>query len=122
MKEVLKDHKPPFAMFVAHDTMACVAMKAIFEEGYSIPRDISMVSYGNNRESEYFPVPLTTISHPVEEMGQIAVNLLVNEIENPLGNSKQHILLKPTIIIRDSATECRDQVNYDKEDQEEKDQ
>ncbi|MBT9778168.1 LacI family DNA-binding transcriptional regulator [Clostridium sp. MCC353] len=107
MKEVLKDHKPPFAMFVSHDTMANGAMKAIMEAGYSIPEDISMVSYGNNRESEYFPVPLTTISHPVEEMGQIAVNLLVDEIENPMEKSKQHILLKPTIIIRDSAMEYR---------------
>lgn len=119
MKEVLKDHKPPFAMFVSHDTMASGAMKAIFEAGYSVPKDISMVSYGNNRESEYFPVPLTTISHPVEEMGQIAVNLLVNEIENPLGHSKQHILLKPTIIIRDSAMEYGHQNNQRKEEQEE---
>lgn len=106
MKEVLKDHCPPFAMFVSHDTMASGAMKAIFEAGYRIPQDISIVSYGNNRESEYFPVSLTTISHPVEEMGQIAVNLLVSEIENPMERSKQHILLKPTMIARDSAMEC----------------
>lgn len=61
--------------------MAFGAYKAIGEYGLSIPNDISVVSFDNVEMSEFINPPLTTVQVHKEEMGRIAVKLLLQRME-----------------------------------------
>lgn len=102
MKELLREAPSVTAVFASYDTMAQGAMKAIKEHGLRIPEDISIIGFDNIRESAYFSVPLTTIAPPVMEMGKIAVNILIDKINNGTSGLIQHVSLKPRLVTRDS--------------------
>jgi DNA-binding LacI/PurR family transcriptional regulator len=102
MKELLAEKEVPDAVFISYDTMAQGAIKALREEGYKVPEDISIVGFDNIRESEYFSVPLTTVAPPVIEMGKMAVERLLEKIENSNDTDHVHVILKPELIIRGS--------------------
>jgi LacI family transcriptional regulator len=60
------------ALFVANDQMAYGAMLGLFNHGYRIPDDISLVGFDDQYLSAYTLPPLTTIRQPSIEMGLAA--------------------------------------------------
>ncbi len=50
--------------------------------GLSIPEDISVIAFADSIFSPYLVKPLTTISHPLYEIGSKAFNLLLKNIES----------------------------------------
>jgi DNA-binding LacI/PurR family transcriptional regulator len=103
MKSILKAEERPTAVFVASDQMAHGAYKAIQEEGLTIPKDISVVSFDDIEMSQYVNPPLSTIKVHKEEMGRIAVKLLLQRMEGSIRLPLTSYL--PTeLIVRDS---CR---------------
>ena len=107
MKELLKEKDIPTAVFASYDNFAFGAIKAINEAGLKIPDDISIVGFDNIRESEYFAIPLTTVSAPIKEMCQIGVKLLLNKIVTKDHKLIQHVSLKPELVIRDTVKNIR---------------
>ncbi len=103
MQQLLKlpSEKQPTAVFICHDSMAAGAYDAIFEQGLSIPDDISIVGYDNNQISELIHPKLTTIDTFKYALGEAGVDLLMKEISNdkPLN---EEVIIQPTLIIRDS--------------------
>jgi len=91
----------PEAVFAASDVMATGALRAIREAGLRVPEDIALVGYDDMPIAAQVNPALTTIRQPVHEMGKLAVDTLINVLENP-ENSKQHIVLQPELIIRQS--------------------
>jgi len=101
MKEFLEMKRIPSAIFAANDLLAIGAMKAIKEEGLKIPRDISLVGFADIRMASLLAVPLTTVRQPAREMGRLAAELLIDEIEKKRKQLTQ-IRLPVRLIIRDS--------------------
>lgn len=73
--------KRPTAIFAANDLCAEGAMRAIREEGYSIPGDIAIVGYDDTWFASMTQPSLTSVRMPIEEMGALAVQLLVDCVE-----------------------------------------
>lgn len=96
----------PTAMIVSNDLSALGFMTRCEEMGISIPNDMSIVSFDNIRFASAGVTPLTTVDPQVAEMGRIAAEVIVERIQHP-NREKQRIILKPTLIVRKSATECR---------------
>ena len=69
------------AICCANDNIAIGAMSAIKEKGYRIPEDISVISIGDIPEAKFADPPLTTLAVPRYQMGQIAVDIIVEERE-----------------------------------------
>jgi len=68
--------KAPFSAIVAHnDSVAIGAADILFQEGFRIPDDVSIVGFGDGLLAENFRVPLTTVRVPQTEMGEAAVRL-----------------------------------------------
>lgn len=91
----------PDAVFVASDTMALGALRAIREAGMTVPEDIALVGFDDLPPAIQADPQLTTIEHPIERMGMIAVDLLVQRIRAPEGPPQQ-IILPARLIIRES--------------------
>ena len=78
------------------------AIKAITEKGLSIPQDISMVSFTDTEYSPYLITPLTTISHPVKEIGEKAFKLLLKHMESKYSLPSSKIIVETELIVRKS--------------------
>lgn len=96
----LLDHNPT-AVFVASDTMAVGAMKAVKEAGLRLPDDIAMVSFDDLPVASIVEPPLTTVRQPIERLGSTAVDILINLIEHG-GESTQKVILPTELVVRAS--------------------
>lgn len=101
MKEALKLKKIPTAFFIASDPMAIGAYKAIQEEGYNIPNDISIVGFDDIATAQYLSPSLTTVKVFTDFMGETALDVLMERIKGKRLLSKK-IVLPVKLIIRDS--------------------
>ncbi|AKX93384.1 LacI family transcriptional regulator [Moorella thermoacetica] len=84
------------AICCVNDNIAIGAISAIKEHGYKIPEDISIISIGNITEAKYTDPPLTTLSIPHYEMGQLAIDVIAE------GKTDVRIILNTRIIERKS--------------------
>jgi DNA-binding LacI/PurR family transcriptional regulator len=54
-----------------------VAQRALRQLGFSIPRDVSVVGYGNSLPVALADPPLTTVAQPFNEMGRLAIRHII---------------------------------------------
>src|SRR6185436_17974893 len=74
---------PPTAVFASNDLSAFGAMDAARECGLRIPDDISIIGFDDIPQASVVYPKLTTVRQPLDEMGQTAVKLLLEQIEKP---------------------------------------
>jgi DNA-binding LacI/PurR family transcriptional regulator len=101
-KMVLKLQDPPTAVFPTGDLLTLGALQAIEEEGLTIPTELSVIAFDDLEFAAFLKCPLTAVRQPREMMGEMAVRLLVEQLEerNVIG---RQMMLKPELIIRESA-------------------
>jgi LacI family transcriptional regulator len=102
-RQLLNLPVPPTAIFAANDQSALGAYQAAQEAGLSIPGDLSVVGFDNIPEAAQADPGLTTVDQSIQEMGRIAIQMLVKLIEGEPLESKI-IKTSTRLVIRDS---CR---------------
>ncbi len=80
---LLSAPEPPTAIFAFNDNMAVGAIQAARDRGLEVPRDLSVVGFDALDPSRIVTPALTTVRQPLEEMGRLAVRLLLSVIEGP---------------------------------------
>lgn len=98
---ILVDTKDkPDAVFVYNDLAALGFEKGLLDNGLGVPDDVAIVGFDNIKRGVVAPVPLTTIHQPVEEVGRLAIEMLLKCIQGqPFQN---RVILKPQLVIRHS--------------------
>ena len=92
---------PPSAIFAANDQSAIGVFQAADELGIRIPEDCSVIGFDNITEAKY--LGLTTVDQSLEEMGYIAIQMLIKLVnDEPL---EEHIHKMPTKLVERSS--CR---------------
>jgi LacI family transcriptional regulator len=76
-KKLLSQHPRVTAIFAANDALAFGVLRAIFENGMSVPDDISVVGFDNVEFAAISHPPLTTVHQPRYEMGRAGVEILL---------------------------------------------
>jgi LacI family transcriptional regulator len=102
MKLLLSRAQRPTAIFSVGNLITLGALRAIAEEGLTVPDDISIVSFDEQPYSGFLATPMTTISQQNEAMGQIAVSLLLGQMEAKGHPESEGILLPTRLIKRES--------------------
>jgi LacI family transcriptional regulator len=74
--------EPPTAAFATFDLFAAGALQALHERGLRVPDDISLVGF-DDTYAKYFAPPLTTVEHPMEEMGRVAAGIVFQILVDP---------------------------------------
>jgi len=87
MKQALSDGIEADGVFAANDQMAIGALKAIKENGLSVPEDMKVIGFDNTFVASIVEPALSTINVPKYRMGDAAVEMLVRRIENPSGEA-----------------------------------
>lgn len=95
----------PFDAVVAYnDQIAIEVIRALNDMGLSVPEDVSVTGYDDSYLAATCKVPLTTVSHPQERLGEMAAELLLKIIrEGSLKEGESHVLIEPELIVRESS-------------------
>lgn len=101
MKEALTTDYPT-AFFVASDSMAIGALRALHEAGVRVPEDVSLVGFNDIPTAEFVQPPLTTVKVYTEFMGETAVELLVERLTTKRHLSKK-VVIPTQLIVRESS-------------------
>lgn len=91
------------AILAANDYMAIGALKALRKRGIRVPRDISLVGFDDVPLSAYTEPPLTTVAHPLYELGFKAAKLLYEVTTESLGIEAVNQTLPTTLLVRQSS-------------------
>lgn len=110
MQSILNKPEIPTCIFCLNDDMAVGAMKAIFESGLKIPRDISLIGFDDSIFASYLTPSLTSVSRPIEKMSAKGTEILLDKIH---GNEKkmETIYLRTELKIRDSVQDIRNYID-----------
>ncbi len=76
-RQLLELANPPEAIVCCNDNMAVGAYRAIAEAGLRIPRDVAVAGFNDISVAQFLNPPLTTVRLPSEEIGETAVELLL---------------------------------------------
>lgn len=95
--------EPPSAIFASNDVMAMGAMDAVRNRGLSIPDDISILGFDDIPQAELVRPALTTVRQPLEKMGRIATQMLLDKLKNP-DKTTNRIELPTELIVRSSTS------------------
>lgn len=88
-------------VFIGNDSMAIGARTALREHGLSVPHDVSIVGFDDTPEAAHIIPALTTVRQDFQLLGNLAVEYLINRINNPATPIHQRVL-QPELIIRES--------------------
>ncbi len=103
LKLMLSEGKRVDAVACYNDQIAVEVIHALTEYGCRVPEDISVTGYDNSVMSYSGTLSLTTVAHPQETMGEMAAELLLEQIQGiPEEDSKVSRLIEPELVIRDS--------------------
>jgi LacI family transcriptional regulator len=98
--ERLLDNREAFtAVFAANDQMAFGAALALHRRNLRVPDDVSLVGFDDLAGALYTVPPLSTVHHPVYELGQIAASAMLQLLA---GEAPTARLPAPRFIARES--------------------
>ncbi|MBP7175343.1 MAG: LacI family DNA-binding transcriptional regulator [Thermoclostridium sp.] len=84
------------AIFAMSDVMAIGAAKAIFDNGLTVPGDISIIGFDGIEATKYYHPTLATVKQPSCEIAMTSVELLIQNIEYDMVS--QNIILGTELI------------------------
>lgn len=97
MDELLAKPHPPTAVFCESDEMAFGAISAIQRHGLRTPQDISIVGFDDHDLAKY--LNLTTVSQPVQVMGETATWIILDQVKNARTEPKA-VVMPTQLIVR----------------------
>ena len=87
---ILASGSPPTALVCTGDELAQGAMAAVMDFGWRVPRDLSVVGFG---DYGFYTSPwMSTVSVPRQRMGQMAVKLFMERLKNPTTPPRRELL------------------------------
>lgn len=91
----------PDAVFVTSDTMALGALKTLRAHNLRVPEDVAIVGYDDLPPAVQADPPLTTVHQPIEKTGELAVETLLQLVDNPERPPRQ-VKLPNRLVVRAS--------------------
>jgi LacI family transcriptional regulator len=101
-KKLLSMAIRPTAVFALSNLISLGVLRALKEEGLKVPDDMSVVSFDEQPYSAFLACPMTTVEQPREEIGRLALDILLKSIAEGNSESAAGIKLLPRLIKRES--------------------
>lgn len=103
MKRAIDEHKEqlPTAFFAGNDSIAVGALRALLEEGISVPDRVNIIGVNDISLAKYVFPALSTVKVYTELMGETAVDTLLEKIEGRKIAKK--IMIATKLVLRNSS-------------------
>jgi len=98
LHQILDMSNRPTAVFTGSDEVAAGIIKEARNQGMRIPEDLAVFGFDDQPLAKLLTPELTTIRQPVSEMGQKAMNILIQHISGKNNEAKVHTLPYELII------------------------
>lgn len=99
--ELLDAPDRPTALVAFNDKIAVGALRAARERGLRVPEDVSVTGFDDSELSWSTTPTLTTVRQPLQEMGRMAVSLLMRVVARHAVETL-HVELATQLIVRES--------------------
>ncbi|RZI09002.1 substrate-binding domain-containing protein, partial [Staphylococcus aureus] len=76
-------------------------MRGMADRGLSVPSDLSLVGYDDIDFARYMIPSLTTVAQPMEDVGALALTLIMKKIQSQ-GSNPEKIELPNKLVIRET--------------------
>lgn len=96
---MLREPDPPTAVFCASDLSAIGAMKAVAEADLNVPRNVSVVGFGDFPLAKFLHPGLTTVRLPLEKLGATAARQLLRMLN---GEPVESVTFPCDLVVRDT--------------------
>lgn len=100
VEQLLKKNPETTAVFAMSDTVAIGAMRGIYEMGYKVPEDISIIGYDGIEITQYMSTRIATIAQDIYQIADQSVEDLLMRIHYP--KKAVHELVPFTVIDKES--------------------
>ncbi len=94
------------AVVCYNDSHAVSLLELCKKWNVRVPDDLSVVGVDDSKLAKICEVPLTTVRHPHQILGERAAQKVLEMIENP-GKVFQDVLYEPELVVRESTREIR---------------
>ncbi|OKP68751.1 LacI family transcriptional regulator [Paenibacillus sp. P3E] len=81
LEQLFREHPEIDGIFAGSDLIAAYALKACRESGRSVPEDVRIIGYDGIALRSLFHPAISSIRQPMDEMGRLAVELIVKQVE-----------------------------------------
>lgn len=108
MNELIDKGKIPTAVFATGDVMAMGVCNALFDRGYKVPGDVSVVGFNDIQLAAHYRPALTVIHQPLKQMGEEAVRMIVamNREGGQVQKDGRTVILPHELVERQSSGAC----------------
>jgi LacI family transcriptional regulator len=106
-RALLEEPERPTALYVANGLMALGVMRAIADIGLRCPEDVSVASTDNIPGIRGLRPNLTRTEHPIVEMVNEAVRLLVDRMKRGDTTEARHVVFPSALVVGDSCAPLR---------------
>lgn len=102
--ELLALDPAPDAFFTASDRLALGCLGALQQRGIDVPGRVSLLSFTNSQSAHLLNPPLSTVTQPAQEIGQLAAERLIELIERKQKSPAPSTMKLPTtLVVRESS-------------------
>lgn len=104
-KQILETYPDADGILASNDIVAMAVYKIFSQAGYKIPEDVQLVGFDDISFSQRFTPELTTIHQPIHELGEKAVQLILqgSELEN-----QENLILDVSLVKRQTTLEKKE--------------
>ena len=104
LRTVIRGENAPTAFYAAGHYLSMQAVEMLQSLGRRIPEDVSVVGFGDPYTAAYLNPPLTTVRHPIEELGELAAARLLDDVSHGQASRAAEILPVEFVIRRSTAS------------------
>ena len=98
----LPARRRPTAVFCANDLLALGLLQDTTRRKMSVPGDLAIVGYDDIEFAAAAAVPLTSVRQPRAQLGQAAMELLLEEATELETHQHRQIVFEPELVVRES--------------------
>jgi LacI family transcriptional regulator len=101
MTRLLRRSPTPTGVFISNINQAVGAMAGARDAGFDVPAQVSLIGYDDDPMGQYLQAPLTAIGMPLYELGSVAADALIDQVE---GEAPRDVVIDtpPRLVIRGS--------------------
>jgi LacI family transcriptional regulator len=100
-QQFLQLHERPSGVCIVNDFAAVAFVAEMHRAGLRVPQDVSVVGHDDRPIARYGRVPLTSVTHPVEDIAQQVVQTLLNRLQDQNAAPVRKVI-RGELVVRES--------------------
>jgi len=101
VQKLLATREPFTALVAFNDISAIGAIRALQDASLRVPADVSVIGFDNINAAAFTSPRLTTINQPLNEIGRIATQCLLNRLHKTVAPPEE-VVVQPSLVVRES--------------------